>query len=1291
MLVLSLFINETSSKIAATTIDNAFKYEILEIIANGDSQIKNDLDNSKYNVTTIRMKKFVALREEMVGKYDLILIASGDYNPAPINSSPSHTLQQRTNAHNTTNFLNDITNLKAKEIINGFINKGQPVIFHSDILKYNSSKLYKNFSAYTNTNNVKFYNDTITLKNLINNFYSNQFSKRPRIKLDEVVRPVEYVQNKQHFYEAGDPIRFDFSIANTNNSSNITANLYIDSNFDGKYTLDEIVLTKGITSDKGSIVYVLPRGYSGLRNWKLEIIDPIKSSSDYKSGSLFFKGETVKLRVLQVKKDTSLSSSLNNSSNNDVMRQSYLRKDNEYEIIIDVTDIDTFNKSRSLLNNDSKKLSHESINGTYDMLIFGFADVYNSAKLNSNAINSIEAFINTGQSIMFTHDTIYSSDNEWVKNFMDDTGQILPRTDLGTNAPNTTTNTIKVNEGLITQYPFLLEGQGLTIANTHNQYYTLNLEDESITPWYNVIGNTRDQDDSWNHYYTYSKGNITYSGTGHTNNKFPDSEQRLFVNTMYRAFLGSNHAPEIKVITPTSNATIPSHQVLEIAYSVEDLDLKDRKLKTRILFDDKEVFVDPSISNGDTVIKSFGNPLPNGGDLKITIEVLDKQGAISKQEVHINVKQISSNIEVSRQLNNPVSVIEVGKTSTIGYKIQPKPLQNNFVNGITGVRPIGVIDPIEGFTVNKKYTIINGSPGNSDQDSAFSGNFAGLSLSGANKKDFEEELRFGYELPLRIGDTILTSPGNIKRKTEEVIEDLTSEGPYKMIFPVIDDFPNGRKQVEITNFVEFEIEINSSGDIIGKFIRYINGNIDATLKVTNVQFRETFPAGLEVLLPEGNNFIKTGNLESGYTLVGTFDDIKYKCEQNGCSADPLEFTVTVSPKTKDQFTLNNSKLLFNDINTDRIESSFNSLTLVSDYAITDVQLPSEITVNKGIPNNLFPLLKIQPENASVRDIKWSENTNGEIITVDSNGIIHPVKKGTSIVTVTVTDRFGNVREAAIHVTVRVPIESIVVNDMSIEIGEIKSIPLNVVPQDSINNLIFEIANPNIAELNSSNGTIKGLNEGTTKLTVYGYGSSGQLIKDEAIITIVPVPVQSIEISPTVVNLSKFDEYNNFTVTINPNNATYKDFNWSTSNPNVVSIDSNGKIIAIGTGSSTITVTTHNGKSASAIVYVGSPLTDILVPTSPIIIEKGEERNLNQYISLVPSDATNVRSINFKSEDNYIATVIQTNIVNGKRLGESSIEVKVIDEDGNVFTKFLPIKVVEPGTRDTNDDRSKWLY
>lgn len=125
--------------------------------------------------------------------------------------------------------------------------------------------------------------------------------------------------------------------------------------------------------------------------------------------------------------------------------------------------------------------------------------------------------------------------------------------------PTLKTEVKNVNNAQITSYPFNLSddnnrsddmllypvGEGeINVAQTHTQWFQLNLEDEDVVPWFNLSGSNINSGDSRNFYYTYSKGNITYSGTGHSNG-YPKSEMKLFVNTIIKADRGANFAPNV--------------------------------------------------------------------------------------------------------------------------------------------------------------------------------------------------------------------------------------------------------------------------------------------------------------------------------------------------------------------------------------------------------------------------------------------------------------------------------------------------------------------------------------------------------------------------------------------------------------------------------------------------------------------------------------------------------------------------------------------------------------------------
>lgn len=80
-----------------------------------------------------------------------------------------------------------------------------------------------------------------------------------------------------------------------------------------------------------------------------------------------------------------------------------------------------------------------------------------------------------------------------------------------------------------------------------------------------------------------------------------------------------------------------------------------------------------------------------------------------------------------------------------------------------------------------------------------------------------------------------------------------------------------------------------------------------------------------------------------------------------------------------------------------------------------------------------------------------------------------------------------------------------------------------------------------------------------------------------------VRVTSVTLNKTIVDLDVNGTYN-FVATINPTNATNKKITWSSSNSNVVKVNSNGKITALKGGFAAITATV-DGVTATAHVYV----------------------------------------------------------------------------------------------------------
>ncbi|WP_283675010.1 DUF5057 domain-containing protein [Butyricicoccus sp. Marseille-Q5471] len=153
---------------------------------------------------------------------------------------------------------------------------------------------------------------------------------------------------------------------------------------------------------------------------------------------------------------------------------------------------------------------------------------------------------------------------------------LLPTSDgrySGGGAQSFTKYVSQVNQGQITTFPYNLNGSSrLSVAQTHEQYYQLNMNSDDIVVWYSLAdpGNgeknnyTAHYNDALNNYYIYNKGNVTYSGAGHFD---PDSaeEAKLFVNTMIAAYRAGAENPTVAF--ESSVGTAVDYFLLPMEYS----------------------------------------------------------------------------------------------------------------------------------------------------------------------------------------------------------------------------------------------------------------------------------------------------------------------------------------------------------------------------------------------------------------------------------------------------------------------------------------------------------------------------------------------------------------------------------------------------------------------------------------------------------------------------------------------------------------------------------------------------
>lgn len=123
--------------------------------------------------------------------------------------------------------------------------------------------------------------------------------------------------------------------------------------------------------------------------------------------------------------------------------------------------------------------------------------------------------------------------------------------------------------------------------------------------------------------------------------------------------------------------------------------------------------------------------------------------------------------------------------------------------------------------------------------------------------------------------------------------------------------------------------------------------------------------------------------------------------------------------------------------------------------------------------------------------------------------------------------------------------------------------------------------------------------------------------------------------------------------------------WSTSNANVATVKSNGKVTAKKNGKATITAKIKGTKvKATCKIVVGTPVSKVKVDKKSITLEPGQTYKLKTTIS--PKKPTN-KKVTYKSSDKSIAKVSSKGKITALKEGKAKITVTAADGSGKKAT------------------------
>ena len=204
---------------------------------------------------------------------------------------------------------------------------------------------------------------------------------------------------------------------------------------------------------------------------------------------------------------------------------------------------------------------------------------------------------------------------------------------------------------------------------------------------------------------------------------------------------------------------------------------------------------------------------------------------------------------------------------------------------------------------------------------------------------------------------------------------------------------------------------------------------------------------------------------------------------------------------------------------------------------------------------------------------------------------------------------------------------------------------------------------------SADGTVTAVKAGTAVITVE---SSGLTAECKVIVN--ADTISSLSLDKAAVEISGGEEYKCVLSTV-PANAADKDIFWESSDENIATVDQNGAVKGIASGTATIKVTDRvTGLTSSLEVSV----TGTLLPESmsfseeKITLEIGEV--YNSELVLTPDNIGDKSSI-YYTTDIDVASVTNEGVITAKGAGTCTIEAYY--ERDNTVVAYLEVTVIDP--------------
>lgn len=322
-----------------------------------------------------------------------------------------------------------------------------------------------------------------------------------------------------------------------------------------------------------------------------------------------------------------------------------------------------------------------------------------------------------------------------------------------------------------------------------------------------------------------------------------------------------------------------------------------------------------------------------------------------------------------------------------------------------------------------------------------------------------------------------------------------------------------------------------------------------------------------------------------------------------------------------------------------------------EYDQAVASLPTSISVSPAQANmyvgaQLSLSATVSPDNASDKSIKWTSSNNA-VATVNETGLVTAVGKGTvEIVASTIN---GHTSKCTITVNPVYP-ETITVTPATYKfyVGDTYQLSASTTPADVQNpTLTWKSSDASVVAVDNT-GKITAVKVGTATVTA----STADGKTAQSVITVNPV-------YPTSIALNVYERYiyakesYRLTATLTPADVKDPSLTWTSSNPDIATVDANGYVIGVAQGKTVVTATSPGGASASCTINVMAQMPESVTLSFDYLIMEVED---SRYLSATVEPAGSIATLTWKSSDNSVVTVSSIGKIDAVGEGEATVTV-----------------------------------